>query len=136
MSNEKPNFDLKRVAALCLILYVLLITAFYLLAGDQLHYRRSRGELAMPAAEAGTIELVQGTYVQQTFTAKIQRLESVSVQWGTYYRANAGTATMALYCGEELLGQQSYDAASITEGGVALVGLTFTSRLRRNCCCE
>lgn len=127
MSNEKPNFDLKRVAALCLILYVLLITAFYLLAGDQLHYRRSRGELAMPAAEAGTIELVQGTYVQQTFTAKIQRLESVSVQWGTYYRANAGTATMALYCGEELLGQQSYDAASITEGGVTT--LTFDTPL-------
>ena len=139
MSNEKPNFDLKRVAALCLILYVLLITAFYLLAGDQLHYRRSRGELAMPAAEAGTIELVQGTYVQQTFTAKIQRLESVSVQWGTYYRANAGTATMALYCGEELLGQQSYDAASITEGGVTtlafdtpiegLAGVPLTLRL-------
>lgn len=139
MSNEKPNFDLKRVAALCLILYVLLITAFYLLAGDQLHYRRSRGELAMPAAEAGTIELVQGTYVQQTFTAKIQRLESVSVQWGTYYRANTGTATMALYCGEELLGQQSYDAASITEGGVTtlafdtpiegLAGVPLTLRL-------
>lgn len=139
MSNEKPNFDLKRVAALCLILYVLLITAFYLLAGDQLHYRRSRGELAMPAAEAGTIELVQGTYVQQTFTAKIQRLESVSVQWGTYYRANAGTVTMALYCGEELLGQQSYDAASITEGGVTtlafdtpiegLAGVPLTLRL-------
>lgn len=139
MSNEKPNFDLKRVAALCLILYVLLITAFYLLAGDQLHYRRSRGELAMPAAEAGTIELVQGTYVQQTFTAKIQRLESASVQWGTYYRANAGTATMALYCGEELLGQQSYDAASITEGGVTtlafdtpiegLAGVPLTLRL-------
>ena len=139
MSNEKPNFDLKRVAALCLILYVLLITAFYLLAGDQFHYRRSRGELAMPAAEAGTIELVQGTYVQQTFTAKIQRLESVSVQWGTYYRANAGTATMALYCGEELLGQQSYDAASITEGGVTtlafdtpiegLAGVPLTLRL-------
>ena len=139
MSNEKPNFDLKRVAALCLILYVLLITAFYLLAGDQLHYRRSRGELAMPAAEAGTIELVQGTYVQQTFTAKIQRLESVAVQWGTYYRANAGTATMALYCGEELLGQQSYDAASITEGGVTtlafdtpiegLAGVPLTLRL-------
>ena len=139
MSNEKPNFDLKRVAALCLILYVLLITAFYLLAGDQLHYRRSRGEVTMPAAEAGTIELVQGTYVQQTFTAKIQRLESVSVQWGTYYRANAGTVTMALYCGEELLGQQSYDAASITEGGVTtlafdtpiegLAGVPLTLRL-------
>ena len=123
LAKDKPQFDLKHVFALCFAVYAVLIIAFYFLAGDQLHFRRSRGEVTMPAAEAGTIELVQGTYVQQTFTAKIQRLESVSVQWGTYYRANAGTVTMALYRGEELLGQQTFDAASIDEGGVT--ALTF-----------
>lgn len=127
LAKDKPQFDLKRVFALCFAVYVVLIIAFYFLAGDQLHFRRSRGEVTMPAAEAGTIELVQGTYVQQTFAAKIQRLESVSVQWGTYYRANAGTVTMALYRGEELLGQQTFDAAGITEGGVTT--LTFDTPL-------
>ena len=127
LAKDKPQFDLKRVFALCFAVYAVLIIAFYFLAGDQLHFRRSRGEVTMPAAEAGTIELVQGTYVQQTFTAKIQRLESVSVQWGTYYRANAGTVTMALYRGEELLGQQTFDAATITEGGVTT--LTFDTPL-------
>ena len=128
LAKDKPQFDLKRVFALCFAVYVVLIIAFYFLAGDQLHFRRSRGEVTMPAAEAGTIELVQGTYVQQMFTAKIQRLESVSVQWGTYYRANAGTVTMALYRGEELLGQQTFDAAGITEGGVTT--LTFDTPLK------
>ena len=127
LAKDKPQFDLKRVFALCFAVYVVLIIAFYFLAGDQLHFRQSRGEVTMPAAEAGTIELVQGTYVQQTFAAKIQRLESVSVQWGTYYRANAGTVTMALYRGEELLGQQTFDAAAITEGGVTT--LTFDTPL-------
>ena len=127
LAKDKPQFDLKRVFALCFAVYAVLIIAFYFLAGDQLHFRRSRGEVTMPAAEAGTIELVQGTYVQQTFTAKIQRLESVSVQWGTYYRANAGTVTMALFRGEELLGQQTFDAAGITEGGVTT--LTFDTPL-------
>ena len=127
LAKDKPHFDLKRVFALCFAVYAVLIIAFYFLAGDQLHFRRSRGEVTMPAAEAGTIELVQGTYVQQTFTAKIQRLESVSVQWGTYYRANAGTVTMVLYRGEELLGQQTFDAATITEGGVTT--LTFDTPL-------
>lgn len=137
--KDKPQFDLKRVFALCFAAYVLLIAAYYFLAGDQLHFRQSRGELSMPAAEAGTIELVQGTQVQQTFTAKIQRLQSVSVQWGTYYRANSGTVTMALYRGEELLGQQSFDAAGIAEGGVTtlafdtpledLTGIPLTLRL-------
>ena len=127
LAKDKPQFDLKRVFALCFAVYAVLIIAFYFLAGDQLHFRRSRGEVTMPAAEAGTIELVQGTYVQQMFAAKIQRLESVSVQWGTYYRANAGTVTMALYRGEELLGQQTFDAASIAEGGVT--ALTFDTPL-------
>ena len=127
LAKDKQHFDLKRVFALCFAVYAVLIIAFYFLAGDQLHFRRSRGEVTMPAAEAGTIELVQGTYVQQTFTAKIQRLESVSVQWGTYYRANAGTVTMALYRGEELLGQQTFDAAGITEGGMTT--LTFDTPL-------
>lgn len=127
LAKDKQHFDLKRVFALCFAVYAVLIIAFYFLAGDQLHFRRSRGEVTMPAAEAGTIELVQGTYVQQTFTAKIQRLESVSVQWGTYYRANAGTVTMALYRGEELLGQQTFGAAGITEGGVTT--LTFDTPL-------
>ena len=128
LAKDKPHFDLKRVFALCFAVYAVLIIAFYFLAGDQLHFRRSRGEVTMPAAEAGTIELVQGTYVQQTFNAKIQRLESVSVQWGTYYRANAGTVTMALFRGEELLGQQTFDAAGITEGGVTT--LTFDTPLK------
>ena len=127
LAKDKPHFDLKRVFALCFAVYAVLIIAFYFLAGDQLHFRRSRGEVTMPAAEAGTIELVQDTYVQQTFAAKIQRLESVSVQWGTYYRANTGTVTMALYRGEELLGQQTFDAAGITEGGVTT--LTFDTPL-------
>ena len=127
LAKDKQHFDLKRVFALCFAVYAVLIIAFYFLAGDQLHCRRSRGEVTMPAAEAGTIELVQDTYVQQTFTAKIQRLESVSVQWGTYYRANTGAVTMALYRGEELLGQQTFDAAGITEGGVTT--LTFDTPL-------
>ena len=127
LAKDKQNIDPKRVFALCFAVYAVLIIAFYFLAGDQLHFRRSRGEVTMPAAEAGTIELVQDTYVQQTFTAKIQRLESVSVQWGTYYRANTGAVTMALYRGEELLGQQTFDAAGITEGGVTT--LTFDTPL-------
>lgn len=100
-------------------LYWTLIIAFFFLAGDQLHLRRSRGELTMPAAESGTVELVQGAVVEQVFTADIQRLQTMSVQWGTYYRPNSGTVTMELWNQREgtLLLAQSYDAAAIPEGG-------------------
>lgn len=102
------------------IAYWLLIVAFFFLAGDQLHLRQSRGELSLPTAESGTVELTQGAVVEQTFTVKIQRLQTVSVQWGTYYRPNAGTVTMELWNAdnESLLLSQSYDAAAITENGL------------------
>lgn len=101
-------------------LYWVLIAAFFFLAGDQLHLRQSRGELAMTAAEAGTVELCQGAVVEQSFTVEIQRLQTVSVQWGTYYRTNAGTVTMELWDqrSDALLLAQSYDAAAIPEGGL------------------
>lgn len=125
--KDRPQFDLKRIFALCLAAYVLLAVAFYFLAGDQLRFRQSRGEITMPIAESGSIELVQDARVQLTFTTKIQRLESVSVLWGTFARANSGTMTMALYRGEELLGQQSFDVAAIKDGGVT--ALSFDTPL-------
>lgn len=102
------------------VLYCVLIVAFFFLAGDQLHLRQSRGELTLPAAESGIAELSQGVVVEQSFTVKIQRLQSVSLQWGTYYRSNAGTVTVELWNQESgnLLLSQSYDATDIVEGGV------------------
>ena len=99
--------------------YVCLVVLVYFLMGYQLHFRTSRGNLEQPAAEAGTVELVQGAVVEQIFSVKIQRLQSVSVQWGTYYRTNSGTVTMELInqADGSVVMSQSIDAASITEGG-------------------
>lgn len=118
--RENTDINIPKFCACLFALYWLLIVAFYFLAGDQLHLRQSRGNLTMPGAESGTVELVQGAVIEQAFTIKIQRLQTVSVQWGTYYRSNAGTVTMELWdegAGQLLL-SQSYGAAAIEEGGV------------------
>ncbi len=118
--ENSGSVNIPRFCMCLLIGYWLLIVAFFFLAGDQLHLRQSRGDFALPAAEAGTVELIQGAAVEQSFTVRIQRLRTVSVQWGTYYRANAGTVTVELWdkaAGRRLL-SQSYDAADIPEGGV------------------
>ena len=97
-SNEQqPSFNLKRICALCIVIYMALVILLYFLMGHQLHFRESRGDIALPVAESGTVELVQGAVIEQTFSMEIQRLQEVSVQWGTYYRPNSGTATMELY---------------------------------------
>ena len=107
-----------RIACTVLLVYVGLVIAFYFLAGEQLQLRASRGDITLPVAEAAAPETAQGVMIEQRFSVEIQRLESVSVQWGTFYRSNAGTVTMELWNGETRLMAQSFDAAAITEGGL------------------
>jgi ABC-2 type transport system permease protein len=111
---------LRRIAVFLLTGYLAAVVLFYFLAGEQLHLRRSRGNIDLLPAESGTIELTAGSVVEQQFTTTVQRLEQVSVQWGTYYRQNAGTIVMELWDlqGGRLLLSQTFDAASIAEGGL------------------
>lgn len=123
--NQDPIINIPKMGAALIAIYILLIILFYWLAGAQLHFRQSRGNFTQPTAEAGTVELCQGAVVEQTFTVNIQRLQSISVQWGTYYRPNSGTVTMELYnlIDNSLVMSQSFDAAAITEGGLTTMSV-------------
>ncbi len=116
--RELQILNIKKIVPVVMLIYALLVVCFYFLAGDQLHFRRSRGEVVMQTADAGVGELTQGMIVEQTFQTKIQRMESVSVQWSTYYRTNAGVVTMELLRQEdgEVLMRTDFDAASIADG--------------------
>lgn len=109
-----------RVAVRALLGYLTLVVLFFFLSGEQLHFRRSRGEIAMPAADSGTVEMAAGNVVEQRFTTAVQCIEQVDVQWGTYYRPNAGAILMELWDMRDntLLLSGRFDAAAITEGGV------------------
>lgn len=122
---KQRKLNIKKISVLLVVCYLFLAVAFYYLAGYQLHFRQSRGTLEMPAAEAGTVELVQGAVVEQTFSAEIQRLQSISIQWGTYYRANAGTVTVELYDlrDNSLLMHQTLDASTIGEGAITTMSV-------------
>ncbi len=122
---KQRKLNIKKLSVLLVVCYLFLAVAFYYLAGYQLHFRQSRGTLEMPVAEAGTVELVQGAVVEQTFSAKIQCLQSISIQWGTYYRANAGTVTVELYDlrDNSLLMHQTLDASTIGEGAITTMSV-------------
>ena len=116
MPNNSLN--LKRIIITILAVYAALIVCFYFLAGDQLRFRDSRGNMELPVAEAGTAVLYRGAVVEQTTQLKIQRLSSISVRFGGYYRENLSIITIELWRGEELLLRQSFDAASVQEGTI------------------
>lgn len=111
---------LRRITIALAIGYLALTVLFYFLAGEQLHLRQSRGNVELPAADSGTVELVGGSVVEQQFATEIQRLEQIDIQWSTYYRPNAGTVLAELVdlrSGDVLL-SQTFDAARIQEGGL------------------
>ena len=121
MSQEQaqPKTILRRLAVLLLGGYLAAVVLFYFLAGEQLHLRESRGNIDSLPAESGTVELTAGSVVEQRFTMKIQRLEEIGIQWGTYYRQNAGTILVELWDlpNNRLILSQTFDAAAIPEGG-------------------
>ena len=123
-SQERP-FRLGMVYIVMLILYALLVISFYFLAGKELHIRDSRGDLDLPVAETAAGELAQGVVIEQVFQADIQRFQTVSVQWTTYMRANAGIVTVELYDlrNQSLLASQTLDAAAMTEGMVTTLSI-------------
>ena len=108
---------LRRLALILVFGYVAAVVLFYFLAGEQRHLRQSRGNVELPAADSGTVELSSGSVVEQRFTTEIQRLERIDTQWGTCYRPNAGIVLVDLRSGAALL-SQSFDAAGIPEGGL------------------
>lgn len=109
---------LRRVSAALILVYLVLSVLFYFLAGHQLHFRQSRENIDMQAANSGSIELIEGNTVEQTFINRIQRLTAVSVKWGTYTRSNSGTVFVDIYeLGENIqLLHKELSAADIAEG--------------------
>lgn len=117
------KLKVSRIAALAAAAYALFVMAFYFLAGEQLHYRASRYNIVAPVAESAVVELTEGIIVEQNFTAKLDRMQEISVQWATYYRDNSGTVTMTLVDarnGSNLLSQE-FDASAITDGGITVL---------------
>lgn len=127
-ANEKQSVqavNLKKVCFIVALAYIVCTVAFYFLAGEQLHYRNSRGNIEMPTANAATTELTANTVVEQQFSAKIQILEQISIQWGCFNRVNHGTISVQLInlSTQEVLLDQTLQAETLTEGQVSTFDL-------------
>ena len=123
MSKTHEGFstrELKRIFSIVFAAYLVLTVAFYFLAGEQLRFRESRGDIELPAANAATVELTAGSVVEQQFTPKIQIFERISVQWGVFNRVNHGTVNVQLInlATQEVLLDQNLQADRIVEGQV------------------
>lgn len=115
--NDLVKSNVRKLCFVIFAVYILLAISFYFIAGYELHFRDSRGNIDIPVAEAAAAEVTGGVVIEQTFVAKIQRLESIAVEWGTSYRQNYGTVSMELYNlqNNTLLMQKKIDASKVSE---------------------
>jgi ABC-2 type transport system permease protein len=127
--NDESSWGLNqktlRILGVAIVIgYLLMAVIFYFLAGEQLHFRESRENINMQTANSGSVELISGSRVEQTFINKIQRITSVSVAWGTYNRHNEGTVYIDVYelNGNTQIMHQELSAVEMTEGYIS----TFT----------
>ena len=118
--SENNKIFLIKFYSMLIITYLFLINIFYFCMGDQLYYRDSKSAIQLPVATSGTIELSKGQKIKQVFMTAVERIDTVSVQWGTYYRPNVGIVHISLYIEStgEILMQQDYNIADVLEGGL------------------
>lgn len=114
------NSKIAKMAFELVFVYILLAISFYYLTGEQLHFRDSRSNYERPLAEAVSVDLTEGVLIEQEFKVNIQRLEEVTIMWGTYYRDNSGVVNVELWntTDNTMILSKSIDVSKITEGEV------------------
>ena len=92
MDNTKKQ-NAKRTIKVCgitMAVYAVLVVLFYLLCGEQLYFRQSRGNINMKGTERFPVEITNEVSVTQTFVPQIDKIKSFAIRWGNYSRQNSG----------------------------------------------
>ena len=84
-----------RVCAIVLATYLILGAIFYPLAGDSLHFTKSKTDTVTKKATLG--EMKQGSVIEQSFLCRYDQLDALTVIVGTGARVNTDVITAELF---------------------------------------
>lgn len=117
-NSFKKNINIKTLTIYTVCIYIIIALLFNYLAGDSLYFRNSRGNIEVYQATSGTIEFIEGSVIEQNFTAKIQKIQKISVIWGTYGRVNDGSVNVELINQRDgkIVAKKSFLAKDMVEG--------------------
>lgn len=90
------KLNLKKGYFIFFIIYVILVTSFYFIAGEQLYFRDSKNTITSPIGEQATEEITSDYTVQQNFISNIDQLSGFSIQFATFARINTGNLHITL----------------------------------------
>lgn len=107
--------SIKKIFIIVMIVYVVLTTLFYFLAGDQLKYKNSKHNIVMPEADSVSDELVSGVVIRQDFVAKMDRVDGVAVVFTKFYKEMDGIVGIELLDGVRTIAKKNIRIDDIPE---------------------
>ena len=106
---------LRRLFLITELIFMVMVGAFYFLAGEQLVYKSTKSPIEMQDADSVSYELVNGRVISQDFVCEMDRIEQIALVFTKFYREVKGTVSIELREGERLLFKQSLDVNEIPE---------------------
>lgn len=93
---RKNNVSLAQICTIFMLVYIVLATSLYFIAGDQFKYRVSDKSIVSVESTTPVGALQKGDIVEQTFVPKSDAIESFSLKFATFNRQNTGSVEVEL----------------------------------------
>lgn len=113
MSKEKIN--IKKYSIIAVIAYFVLAILFHNIAGEELYYKASKGNLESVQGTTSTYEITNHFNLRQTFICKSDEIEYISLQFATFGRTNSGNINVKLKSGENILMDKNIDVSTLKD---------------------
>ena len=104
---------LKKGCLAALILFLGLALAFYMVCGEQLHYREDQTDMLTPGGVLG--EITDDVVVTQAIRFQGDYLKGITLYGATYGRQNTGMLHLEFYDGETLLATRDVDVSGLED---------------------
>ena len=107
--------SLKKGCRIAVVTYIVLVIAFYLIGGEQFHYRDNTTDMLTASTPIG--EITADTVVTQQIQVDGDQLAGLTFIGATYARQNSGILKIEVLSGGEVLDTKMVDISSMIDGG-------------------
>ncbi|MDI9210786.1 MAG: ABC transporter permease [Clostridium butyricum] len=109
--------NLKKYSVIAIVVYFVLAILFHNVAGKELYYKASKGNLESVQGSTSTYEITNHFNIKQTFVCKSDEIEYISLQFATFGRMNSGNINVKLINNDKILMDKNLDVSTLIDCG-------------------
>lgn len=107
--------SLKKGCRIALAVYIVLAAAFYLIGGEQFHYRDNQTDMLAASMPIG--EITKDTVITQQISVEGDQLTGLTFLSATYDRVNTGVLQIEVLEDGNVVGSQQVDVSTVANNG-------------------